>query len=41
MIFSFWIHDMPSLKKKIVIVSGVYALDIVLLVVFMGILKWI
>ncbi len=41
MMFSFWIHDMPSMKKKISIVAGVYAVDVVLLILFMGILKWI
>jgi len=41
MFFSFWIHDMDSMKRKVAIVSGVYVLDIVLLVVFMAILEWI
>jgi hypothetical protein len=41
MIFSFWVHDMKSVKKKAVVVSTMYAIDIVCLVVFMGILKWI
>lgn len=41
MMFSFWIHDMPSMKKKVTIVAGVYALDVICLVLFMGILKWI
>ena len=41
MIFSFWIHDMESMKRKIAIVSAMYAVDIVCLVVFMGVLRWI
>lgn len=41
MIFAFWIHDMESMKRKVTIVGGVFAVDIVLLIVFMGILKWI
>jgi hypothetical protein len=41
MIFSFWIHDMVSMKRKIAIVSAMYTVDIVCLVFFMGVLKWI
>jgi hypothetical protein len=41
MIFSFWIHDMESMKRKVAIVSAMYAVDIVCLVVFMGVLGWI
>ena len=41
MFFSFWVHDMKSVKKKVAVVSTMYAIDIVCLVVFMGILKWI
>ncbi len=41
MMFSFWIHDMESMKRKIAIVSAMYTIDIVCLVVFMGVLKWI
>jgi hypothetical protein len=40
-IFATWIHDMPSMKKKITIVSGMYTLDLVCIIVFMAILKWI
>jgi hypothetical protein len=32
---------MPSMKKKIAVVSTMYAIDAVLLIVFMGILGWI
>jgi hypothetical protein len=41
MIFSFWIHDMESMTRKIAIVSAMYVIDIVCLVVFMGVLRWI
>jgi hypothetical protein len=41
MFFSFWVHDMPSMKKKIAVVSTMYAIDIICLIVFMGILGWI
>jgi hypothetical protein len=41
MFFSFWVYDMPSMKKKIAVVSTMYAIDAVLLIVFMGILGWI
>jgi hypothetical protein len=41
MMFSFWIYDMPSMKEKISIVSALYALDIILIILFMGALKWI
>jgi hypothetical protein len=41
MFFSFWVHDMTSMKKKIAVVSTMYAIDIVCLIVFMGILGWI
>jgi hypothetical protein len=41
MFFSFWVHDMPSMKKKIAVVSTMYAIDAVFLIVFMGILGWI
>ena len=41
MIFSFWVHDVESMRKKVLAVSAMYAVDIVCLVVFMGILEWI
>jgi hypothetical protein len=39
--FSFKVHDMGTLKKKVFAVGAMYAVDIVLLVVFIGILGWI
>jgi hypothetical protein len=41
MIFCFWVHDMTSMKKKISVVSVMYAVDVACLIVFMGMLKWI
>jgi hypothetical protein len=41
MFFSFWVYDMTSMKKKVAVVSTMYAIDIVFLIVFMGILGWI
>ena len=41
MIFSFWVHDMESMKNKIAVVAGMWGIVIVCLVLFMGILKWI
>lgn len=38
---SFWIFDMESMKKKVSIVAGIYVFDIICLVLFMGVLKWI
>ena len=40
-IFSFWIHDMGSMKRKVAFVTAMYAIDVVCLVVFMGVLRWI
>lgn len=38
---AFWIFDMESLKKKITIVGALYAFDILLILVFGVMLKWI
>ena len=38
---SFWVHGMEGLKKKAVIVGIIFAIDIVCLALFVGILKWI
>lgn len=38
---AFWVFDMASLKRKIGAVSAIYAFDIICLVLFAGILKWI
>jgi hypothetical protein len=38
---SFWVFDMESVKKKIITVGAILGFDVICLVVFMGILKWI
>jgi len=38
---AFWVFDMDSLKRKIGVVSAIYAFDIICLIVFAGVLKWI
>jgi hypothetical protein len=38
---SFWVFDMKALKSKVITITTIYAVDIVGLVVFVGILKWI
>lgn len=38
---SFWVFDMETLKRKVVTIAIIYAVDIAGLIVFMGILKWI
>jgi hypothetical protein len=38
---SFWVFDMDSLRRKITTVGVIYAVDIVCLVLFAVILRWI
>ena len=38
---SFWVFDMESLKRKVTTVGAILGFDLVCLVVFAGILKWI
>jgi hypothetical protein len=38
---SFWVHDMESLKKKVYFVGGLFAFDLLLIVVFGVILGWL
>jgi len=40
-VVSFWVHDMPSIRKKAATVGAIFAFDIVCLIVFAGMLKWI
>jgi hypothetical protein len=40
-VVSFWVHDMPSIRRKATTVGAIFAFDIVCLVVFAGMLKWI
>jgi hypothetical protein len=38
---SFWVFDMDNLRRKITTVGVIYAFDIICLVLFLGVLKWI
>jgi len=38
---AFWVFDMESLRKKLVTVGAIYAVDLTGLVVFVGVLKWV
>jgi hypothetical protein len=38
---AFWVFDMESVTQKIKVVGGILAFDLVCLVIFAGILKWI
>ena len=38
---SFWVFDMKSLRKKITTAGVIYAIDIICLVLFVGVLQWI
>jgi hypothetical protein len=40
-LIAFWLFDMESLKKKITIVGSLYAFDVLLILVFGVMLKWI
>jgi hypothetical protein len=38
---SFWVFDMDTLRRKAITVGTIFAVDIVALIVFLGILDWI
>jgi hypothetical protein len=38
---SFWVYDMPTIKQKAITVGSIFAFDLVCLVLFVGVLKWI
>lgn len=40
-VVAFWVYDMDSMKKKIATVGGIWVFDVICLIVFMGILRWI
>lgn len=40
-IVAFWVFDMKSLKSKVAVVGGIWALDAVALVLFIPVLHWI
>jgi hypothetical protein len=40
-VVAFWVHDMPSLRRKAVVTGSILAFDAICLVVFGGLLRWI
>ena len=38
---SFWVHDMETIRKKMITVGAILGLDLIALVVFAGVLGWI
>ena len=40
-IAAFWVYDMNTLKKKLWAVGTIWGLDLVLVVIFLGVLRWI
>ena len=40
-VFAFWIYDMQDFEQKLRVVGTIWAVDIIALIVFAGILKWI
>jgi len=40
-VFAFWVYDMKDFKQKLQVVGAIWAVDIIGLIVFAGILKWI
>src|SRR5512143_2954133 len=40
-VVSAWVYDMPSIRQKAVTVGAIFAFDIVCLVTFAGLLRWI
>ena len=40
-VVAFWVHDMPTIKKKVTTIGAIYAFDITCLIIFGGILGWI
>jgi hypothetical protein len=38
---AFWVHDMPTIARKVRTVVALYAVDVTGLVLFAGVLKWI
>jgi hypothetical protein len=40
-VVAFWVHDMRTIRAKVITVSAIFAFDLACLVVFMGVLGWI
>lgn len=41
LVMCFWVHDMDTIKKKIIAVSTIFSVDILGLIIFGGILGWL
>jgi hypothetical protein len=40
-VFAFWVYDMKGFKQKLQVVGGLWVFDILCLIIFAGLLKWI
>jgi hypothetical protein len=40
-VFTFWVFDMKEFKQKLQVVGTLWAVDVIALIVFAGLLKWI
>jgi len=40
-VVAFWVHDMPSIRRKAITVSAILGFDLACLVLFIGVLGWI
>jgi len=40
-VVAFWVHDMPTVRRKAATVGGIFAVDAVALALFAGVLDWI
>ncbi len=40
-VFTFWVYDMTEFKRKLQVVGALWAVDLIALIVFAGLLRWI
>ena len=40
-VFTFWVHDLKNMQQKLIAVGTIWAVDVIGLIVFAGLLKWI
>ncbi len=40
-VFAFWVYDMNDFKRKLQVVGALWAVDLIALIVFAGLLRWI
>jgi hypothetical protein len=40
-VFAFWVHDLKNMQQKLIAVGTIWAVDVIGLIVFAGLLKWI